>query len=282
VTPVDTLPAVRLALSAAEAAALATVSGMTLPPGFVADDPPAVDLDAATDALVARGVLTRNGNQVVPSIAANLAVLAAPVATVRVELSAHGRGLRAVYAVAGQLGASLFARPAGGVELSLFTGDALGRELLRAVPEPDTLTTADARMRAALGGLARHDEPLVGRLPLAALAEAGAIDLVTGHDDPQTLAADLALTPDDQALVAQVVRRTTGVLFCLVSGRRGDDLLAGEVVWLATDAGWIGLRPDPNDDGRRLVDLVPVAREDVGEWLAPPLAQILEAADGQL
>jgi hypothetical protein len=76
---------------------------------------------------------------------------------------------------------------------------------------------------------------------------------------------------------------TVGVLSCLVVGARtgeGEAALAGDVVWFATDAGWIGVRPSPDGSGRQLVDLVPVGPEALGSWLAPYLARILEVADG--
>ena len=58
----------------------------------------------------------------------------APVAGAGRGDPARGRS-RAVFAVADQLGASLFARAGGAVELSLFAAVTLGRELIRAVPE---------------------------------------------------------------------------------------------------------------------------------------------------
>jgi hypothetical protein len=56
----------------------------------------------------------------------------------------------------------------------------------------------------------------------------------------------------------------------------------GQVAWLATDAGWVGLRPRLDGAPRRMVDLVPVEPADLGTWVAPPVAALLEADDDQL
>src|SRR5690349_14180896 len=126
----------RLTLSAAEFTLLLDGCAMPAPPGFGAPDVPAGDLRSAAATLADRGVVAVDRvdplrYRPMPSVAANLAVLGAPAATVRVEVSAGDRGLRAVYALSGPLGASLFARAGGAVELSLFPAAALGRELLR-------------------------------------------------------------------------------------------------------------------------------------------------------
>jgi hypothetical protein len=69
------------------------------------------------------------------------------------------------------------------------------------------------------------------------------------------------------------------VLSCLVSGGAGHDgVAAGQVVWLAVDGHWIGVRADPGGDGRRMVALAPVERVDIGVWVAEYLAEILDAA----
>jgi hypothetical protein len=76
-----------------------------------------------------------------------------------------------------------------------------------------------------------------------------------------------------------VSRRTTGTLWCLVTGRSGDGgVLAGQVVWLCTEDGWVGLRPEPDGTDRQMVALLPVAGDELGVWLAPYLAEIVEAA----
>jgi hypothetical protein len=51
------------------------------------------------------------------------------------------------------------------------------------------------------------------------------------------------------------------------------------VSWLATDGGWVGLRPLPDGSPRRLVDVVPVQPTDLGTWVAPAVAALLEASD---
>jgi hypothetical protein len=98
--------------------------------------------------------------------------------------------------------------------------------------------------------------------------------------------AKLAATRQQKVLAADVTARTIGLLRCLVVGPDNhaadhdtESLLIGQVVWLATDSGWVGLRPIPDGSGQQLVELVPVANDEIGRWLAPYVAQILEATD---
>jgi EspG family len=288
-----TLAARRLSLSSAELAVLCRYAGLSAPSGFEADFPAGAegadaigeaDLAAASDALAARDILPRDARgRLHPSVAVSLAVLAAPAALVHVEAAVREGGLRAAYAVRGPLGCSLFASP-GGVELSMFPAVELGRELVRAVPEVPPPAGGDHRIRSALAG-APNATVVAGRLPLAALAESGA---ARGLAAPADLAAALGLSGAEAALAADVASRAVGVLRAVVAGPAGaagargasDAAAAGEVLWLATGDGWIGLRPDPDGSGRRMVDIVPVGSEDIGSWLAPYLAPILEAADG--
>ncbi|MDG4787123.1 hypothetical protein O7626_14490 [Micromonospora sp. WMMD1102] len=90
----------------------------------------------------------------------------------------------------------------------------------------------------------------------------------------------LQLTAAQARLAEQVTSRATGVLRVVVSGRVGNGAGLAQVVWLATDQGWLGLRPDPDGSGRRMVTVLPVAREEFGMWLAPHLGQLLEGGDG--
>lgn len=286
---VDAAPAHRLRLTAAEIALLADSCAIELPPGFAVEAMGEAVLREAASMLRQRGVVVEADSddpldcRPMAPVAANLAVLAAPVAAVRVEVSVHGRGLRAVFAISGQLGASLFALGDGAVELSMFPAVALGRELVRAVPRPGELAPLDSKVRTALRNQA--DESLAGRLPLAALGEYDETRWVVAYDGAAAMAASLGLTAQELALAEQVTQRTTGTLWCLITGRGGDGVLVGQVVWLATDGGgWVGLRPDPHpdpdpdDSTRRMVVLQPVARDDIGLWLAPYLATILEVS----
>jgi hypothetical protein len=107
----DALAAHRLVLDAAEFALLSTASEAALPPGFQSEPAPdEATLRAATGRLRERNVIADAQEcgslsvRPVESVAANLAVLATPVLTVRIEVAVHGAGLRAVYAVAGPLG----------------------------------------------------------------------------------------------------------------------------------------------------------------------------------
>jgi hypothetical protein len=259
----------RLVLTRAEWALLVRVSTITPPPGFepARTDEPA--LRAAVRTLSVRRVVTARSAAPldcvpVESIAANLAAVAAPVATVRVEVAVRNRGLRAFYSVSGPWGASLFALADAAVELSMFPAETLGRELIRAVPQPAASAPVDARVAAALGG--DPDGARTGRLPLAALEN---------PDRPGGIVSR-TVTAAEAELAARVARQSVGTLRCLVAGRGGGGLLVGQLIWLATGDGWIGLRPDPDGSDRRMVALHPVNRDDLGLWVAPFLAGILE------
>ncbi len=223
-------------------------------------------LRAAAGTLAAGGIVVPGGSgdpfdcRPTAPVLANLATLAAPDAVVEAEVSLPGGGLRGVYAVRGLLGASLFTLADGAVELSMFAAVNLGRELIRAVPPLAAAPVPGPKADEALLSTPTRTEPLRGRLPLAALA--------------------LDLDPGLASLAAPVAQRTTGVLRCVVLGAIPAGGAVGQVLWLATDAGWTGLRPDPDGSGQRMVALQPVVREDIGSWLAPYLAQILEASDG--
>lgn len=286
----------RLTLTGDEWRLLCRSASVQPPAGFGVDgDVPATALARAERSLVDRGVLTAAGpeagagaeagaavGQVHPSLLANLAVWTPPDVVVQLEVTVGGAGLRGTYALRPPVGGSLLTLPDDGVELSMFPDTAFGAELVRAVP-----ATADggsgSRITAALDPAAAEGapaEPVSGRLPLAALAEYGPAG---AFQPPETLADELELTAAETALAAEVMRRTTGVLRCLVVGgaaatQAAGAVLAGQVVWLATDNGWVGLRPHPDGSGRRLVDLVPVRCHAIGSWLSPYLSRVLEVA----
>jgi hypothetical protein len=208
----------------------------------------------------------------------NLGLLAASLVTVRIEVAVGNRGLRAFYAVAGPLSASLLTRRAGAVELSMFLSEELGRELIRAVPPPDEMLTPASKVRAAFAG--PEIEPLTGRLPLAALSEYPISEGVGGLS-ATSRAPGGAFTAAELTLAQRIVALTTGTLWCQISGISGDSgVSVGNVIWLATDVGWIGLRPDPDGSDRRMVVVQPVEAADIGGWLAPYIAALLEADDG--
>lgn len=277
------LPARRLVLTAPEWTLLVRRTGLTPPPGFAVLDEPELDvLRAAGQELAARGVVTVDDDpaecQPVEPVLANLAIFVASRAVVRVEVSVEGRSARAVLAVAGPAGAALVGLPDGAVELSMFEAVALGRELVRVVPAARDLTGAAGRVGQALGG--GSDSRVSGRVPLAALSEYTRSGDLAGTVGRAEAVAALGLTAAQVRLVEQVQARTTGVLRVVVSGRSGAGLGVGQVVWLATEDGWLGLRPEPDGSGRRMVAVRPVAREEIGVWLAPYLGQLVEDGDG--
>jgi len=244
----------RLVLSATDFESLVRRAGVRLPPPFSVESLPAES----------------DGESVHPSLAANLALLARPDLLVRVDADLTSGVSRAVFAVAGLTGASLFAREDGAVELSMFAGTWLGKELIRAVPEPPTIGVGPS--------LAPDDaEPRWAgrRVGRTALTEYAATRRLVG---PREAAAALGLTDADADLVAELTDRTRGTLRALVHGRpHGADraVLVGRVVWVATDAGWYELAPSDVDE----VELVPVTRERIGTRLAPMIAQVLAEVD---
>jgi hypothetical protein len=163
----------------------------------------------------------------------------------------------------------------GGVELSMFPAAALGRELLRAVPESVSVSAGD-RIGAALGG--RAAGPLAGRLPLAALGDVVEVHHVDREEHTRAF-GHVEYSDEELALAERAREETVGTLWALVTGRAPDGgVLVGQVVWLRTAGGWVGLRPDPDGTDRRMVALVPVLRQNIGHWLAPFIAQVLEVA----
>jgi hypothetical protein len=50
------------------------------------------------------------------------------------------------------------------------------------------------------------------------------------------------------------------------------------VVWLATEDGWVGLSPQPPVNGEPTVRLEAVDRTDLGVWVAPLIARLLDTA----
>jgi hypothetical protein len=251
-----TLAAHRLTLSAAEYRFLVDRLGLSMPPGWE----PRVAVGVSTDDLVERGVLRGDELTVHPSVELNLGILAAPRVMLDTSATIGAQGLHSLHAVAGSLGASLFALADGGVELSLFAATALGQELIRAVPDSD-------------GGSAG----VAGRLPLTALHELGLAELQRDAD-PSAVAevlGTLALPPEEAALAARVAGAANGALVCVITARVAGEVRSARVAWLHADGGWVGIRPDPDSSGRRMVRLEPVAREDLGVWVAPAVAEAL-------
>jgi hypothetical protein len=183
-------------------------------------------------------------------------------------------GLHSIYALNGALGASLFALEDGAVELSLFAATDLGQELIRAVPSEE-----DTSIGSALGNGVAASPPR-GRVPLAALHELGIAELLRGADPraPEHVLAELNLPAGEAELATQVASRTNGALVCVVTAVVAEEVRTARVAWLHTDAGWVGIRPDPEPAGRRMVLLDPVARADLGVWVAPYVGEAL--ADG--
>ncbi len=237
----------RLVLTHGEMAALVEFAGVTLPPGLIPED-----------------TVPKAERRWEPgeerALAVNLAVLARPVAAVRIETAVPGRVLRGLFSVAGSLGASLFTLAGETVELSLFTAVDLGGELLRAVPEPEGGDSVQSALNP--------ERPLRGTVDLADL-----------EWQPW-------MPPRDSSLADRARAQTRGSVSALITGRHPDGgVLAGQVAWLLTGSRWTGLRPMPagDDEGGeapRKVRLEPVDRADFPAWVAPHLTAVLEAVDG--
>ncbi len=246
----------RLALTSAEWAVLVDGRLTDLPPGFAVPEVADARRDDAVASLVRREVLLPADGagpaRPVPAVAGNLEVLRRPVVSVRLDVSGRAGARSAWFAVARRFVAGVLTLPGGGVDLSLAPDVGLGAELARAVPD-------------AVAGAGTDAAPS-GRLPLGLL-------------DDGAWPSDGAPAPGETALAEELRRRTAGSLSCLVLGRAGSSVGAGQVSWLATDGGWVGLRPLINGSPRRLVDVVPVQPTDLGTWVAPAVAALLEASD---
>ncbi|MFC7618292.1 hypothetical protein ACFQV2_37900 [Actinokineospora soli] len=152
----------------------------------------------------------------------------------------------------------------------MFKATDLGRELVRAVP---------AEERGGIGSAldAGDAEPLRGRVPLAALHELGVAELLreADPDAPGYVLGELDLPAEEAKFAVEVVRRTDGMLRCLVTALIGEGVRSAQLTWLHSDTGWVGIRPAPTGADRKLVDLEPVTREELGVWLAPFVSEAL-------
>ncbi|MEV6240158.1 hypothetical protein [Lentzea sp. NPDC051838] len=259
----------RLVLSAGEFAYLVEKTGVDLPPDWMpASD---VQIGPAEAGLMKKRVVTGVGDEaeVHPSVARNLQILGGPTVLLDTIASIGSKSSHSVHAVNGPLGASLFALGDGAVELSMFASVDLGKELIRAVPQPEP---TGASLESRLGGTS-DAEPLQGRLPLEALQEMGAARLFRGADPdaPAAVVAALKLSGDEAALAENVAEQTDGALRCLVLWSGGSS----QVNWVHTAGGWSGLDPEPDGSDRRMVRIEPAEREDLGTWVAPAVAGAL-------
>ncbi|TYP88550.1 ESX secretion-associated protein EspG [Blastococcus xanthinilyticus] len=249
-------PSRRLVLGPAEWSVLTGDRLPAAPPAFRAGPVDGRAWDAAAATLARRGVLTADGAHPVPAVSADLALLRDPLLTVRLTVAGPGGERSGWFALGRGMVVVLLTLPGGSVELSVAPAVRLGAELARAVPAAAAVTGAPSG--------AEPERPPSGRLPLALLEE------------PSAEASD---GPDETALAGELLRRAAGSLSALVLGRTGGAVAAGQVSWLATDGGWVGLRPLADGSARRLVDVVPVRPEELGAWVAPAVGALLEASD---
>ncbi|MGY2065813.1 hypothetical protein [Blastococcus sp. SYSU DS0619] len=255
--PAPSAPARRLALAAAEWAVLVDGRLDALPPAFRPRPAGPAERDRAAAALTDRGVLRSPAGgaaEPVPAVAADLAVLRHPLLTVRLEVDGRGGARRGWFALGAGGVVVVLTLPGGGVELSLAPAAGLGAELSRAAPEAAVVTGS------AAGGAA----PPAGVLPLDLL------DAVPPAEPARSP------TAAEAALADELLRRTSGSLRCLVLGRAGGALGAGQVSWLATDGGWVALRPRPGG-APQMVAVAPVRPADLGVEIAPTVAALLGA-----
>ena len=250
----------RLTLTAGEWAVLTEGRLGSVPGAFAPVALTPEHRDGALASLLGEQVVVAADGAPVPAVAAQLEVLRRPLLTLRLEIGGRAGARQGWFAVGAGMVAGVLTLGGGRTELSLAPEVRLGQELARAVPEAGAVTGPWPDHREPSGGV-----PLTGQLPLALL-----------EDRPSP-----GSTPEELGLAQELERRTAGSLSCLVLGRTGSGLGAGQVSWLATDAGWIGLRPRPDGSARRPVDLVPVEPADLGTWVAPTVAALLEASVGQ-
>jgi hypothetical protein len=269
----------RLELTGPEWVVLCRVAGITAPDGFSpVDEVSDEDLATAEAALAERGLLGGDDKaDLHPWLGIALTIWVAPDVVVQVEAAIRELGARAVYVLQGPLAGSLASRPDGGVRLATFPAVELGAELRHAVPEIPTDTVGRSTMNRLVPGAG--PARLQGRLPLVALTDGTSPGYLAGAAG----AGGPTVSQADALLAAELQARTIGVLSCLVTGSIDPQTrvgLVGNLVWYATDAGWIGMRPHPDGSGRQLVDLVPVDRTELAAWLAPYLTRVLEAVNG--
>jgi len=295
----------RIDLDGAGRAAAVTRSELTPPPGMH----PRADIDA-DDA--------PDGNDDVLWAASGLALLSRARVTVQVDIGARygtGRGLRTVLGVAAAptsrqdvgLGVALMALPDDGMQVSVFPDVALGTEPARAVPAAvDLASPQDAAWRCLDTRPATPPAPLSGVLPLVALTDYPQLKALS---DPSPAAAGrrLHLTDEQTDLAERLDAATLGVLRALASGliqlpaqtrslslslsrsrqvkiqtRGRPDVGIAQVVWFATEQGWIAAEPAPELPGPRMVRLRAVAPADLGTALAPGIAQLLDSPSSHL
>jgi hypothetical protein len=193
---------------------------------------------ATADAVLRRRGLVDGDGTLVPAVAANLTVLAAPAVTVRIEVTLPHRARTSLFTVSGGLSAALRQLDDGELELALFPAWELGTELTRAVPDlPEHASTPDRDTVHAYA------------------PQAGAPPVVTGRDRPPA--------PRGGAL---------GALLATVTG--ADGTAAGTVEWLATGTGWLGLESVPGHGGAPGAAVHP---SELASWLAPALDSALAA-----
>jgi len=275
-TAADTLALAprRLVLALDELEALRRLAGdVRLPADFrvIGELPSAVPATLAE-----RGLVSGDPGALVvhASIVADLAVLSAPEVLVE-TVATVGQGsarqaLRAVHALAGPLGASLVrAQEGAGVELSIFPAERVGREIARIVPQA-------ARGRE---GAWRPE----GIVALAALVELPIAAKLGGPAVVAQVAQDLQVSEQQRELALALARESTGVLQATLTVRTNRSrphaqAWVGEVLWYATDGGWVGLAPEPGADGRTVVRLVPAEPAELPVWLAPLVGQALVEA----
>jgi hypothetical protein len=272
----------RAVLTADELEVLRRLAGdLRLPADFdLVDRPdgqsgePAVDravaAAAAERSLTERGFLVAAegaggaGAVVHPSVRANLAVFAAPELLVETRLRADVDGrphtARAAHAVAGGLGASLVrTNDVAAAELSIFSAEQLGAELLRVVPPVGRPERAEARP--------------TGLVPLAALTQLGLADR-GGPALFDEIARDLRLDAAEISRARTLLDQARGVLQVTVLAP-GQPARIAQVVWYATPGGWLGLAPEPGRDGTAAARLTPVQPEQLGVWLAPLVGEAI-------
>ena len=213
--------------------------------------------------LVRRGVLLPadgTGPAVpVPAVAGNLEVLRRPVLTVRLDVTGRAGARHGWFAV----GAGFVGRrpdPARGRASSCpwHRTSGWGRSWRGRCPTPPP---SPGRVPEEPPGSGAAPS---GRLPLGLLD-----DVAT---PPERVADRRTRWPWPGSCCGGPPGRSAA--WCW--GAPGDSVGAGQVSWLATDGGWVGLRPFLDGSPRRLVDVVPVRPADLGGWVAPAVAALLE------
>ena len=248
----------RVLLSVDEFAVACADHDISLPIGYAPTvRAGAADADVASAADAARAHLNARGisGPALAAVAHNLRLIAAARILVDTQIAGGDHGLRCLIALDDTVGATLIHSGDRGVELSVWPATALPHELRRIVPPTESAL--------ALPSVRILVDTLISALALDA----------HGHDDAERLLVnETGIAAADAAELIDLCAHARGSLHSTVlTATDGGVTAVAHVVWVLTDAGWLGLRRS----GHGAVETAPVTADDLGAYLAPTLAELV-------